>query len=91
MVLALAFLVGAKVANVSVPLLLKRLVDALDLKPGDPRALLVVPLGLLLGYGGAAPVDDAVHRAARDRVLPRPRFGAAQARRAARPSSTCTR
>ena len=49
---ALAFLVAAKVANVSVPILLKYLVDALDLKAGDPRALLVVPVGLLLAYGG---------------------------------------
>jgi ABC-type transport system involved in Fe-S cluster assembly fused permease/ATPase subunit len=48
---ALACLVGAKLANVGVPLVLKALVDALDLKPGDPRALLVVPVGLLLAYG----------------------------------------
>lgn len=51
-VLALAFLVGAKMANVGVPLLLKRLVDSLSLQPGDPRALLVVPIGLLIAYGG---------------------------------------
>ena len=50
--LALSFLVLAKVANVSVPVLLKYLIDALDLKPGDPRALLVVPIGLLLAYAG---------------------------------------
>ena len=50
-VLALAFLVAAKLANVGVPLLLKHLVDALALKPGDPRAVLVVPVGLLVGYG----------------------------------------
>jgi ATP-binding cassette subfamily B protein len=49
--LALAFMVGAKLANVSVPLLLKELVDSLSLKPGDPRAVLVVPLGLLIAYG----------------------------------------
>jgi ABC-type transport system involved in Fe-S cluster assembly fused permease/ATPase subunit len=49
--LALAFMVGAKVANVGVPLLLKDLVDAMALKPGDAAALLVVPLGLLLAYG----------------------------------------
>ena len=49
--IALAFLLGAKVANVSVPLLLKHLVDALSIKPGDPAALLVVPTALLLGYG----------------------------------------
>ena len=49
--LALACLVAAKLANVGVPLVLKALVDALDLKPGDPRALLVVPVSLILAYG----------------------------------------
>ena len=48
---ALAFLVAAKLANVGVPLVLKALVDALDLKPGDPRGALVVPVALLLAYG----------------------------------------
>lgn len=49
--LALAFMVGAKLSNVGVPLLLKHLIDSLDLKPGQPQALLVVPLGLLVAYG----------------------------------------
>jgi len=49
--LALSFMVGAKVANVGVPLLLKELVDDLTVKPGDPRAVLAVPAGLLLAYG----------------------------------------
>jgi ATP-binding cassette subfamily B protein len=49
--LALAFLIAAKVANIGVPLLLKSLVDALALQPGDARAVLVVPVALLLGYG----------------------------------------
>jgi ATP-binding cassette subfamily B protein len=48
---ALAFLVGAKVANVGVPVLLKKLVDALSFKPGDPAALLVLPIGLVVAYG----------------------------------------
>ncbi|HEY4665475.1 MAG TPA: ABC transporter ATP-binding protein/permease [Comamonas sp.] len=48
---ALLFMVGAKLANVGVPLLLKQLVDALDVKARDPAALLVVPVGLLLAYG----------------------------------------
>lgn len=48
---ALLFMVGAKLANVGVPLLLKQLVDALNVKPGDHAALLVVPVGLLLAYG----------------------------------------
>jgi len=48
---ALAFMVGAKLANVGVPMLLKELVDAMDIKPGDAAALLVVPVGLLFAYG----------------------------------------
>lgn len=48
---ALAFMVGAKVANVGVPLLLKNLVDSLTLKPGSAQAFLVVPVALLLAYG----------------------------------------
>ena len=49
--LALAFMVGAKVANVGVPLLLKNLVDRLAPTAGSPQALLAVPVGLLLAYG----------------------------------------
>jgi ATP-binding cassette subfamily B protein len=49
---ALAFMVGAKMANVSVPLLLKELVDTLNPKGGiDANALLVVPIALLVAYG----------------------------------------
>ena len=48
---ALTFMVGAKVANVSVPLLLKDLVDAMSFKPGDVQTVLVVPMALLLAYG----------------------------------------
>jgi ATP-binding cassette subfamily B protein len=50
--LALAFMVGAKLANVGVPLLLKQLVDTMNPKAGiGMQALMVVPLGLLLAYG----------------------------------------
>lgn len=48
---ALLFMVGAKLANVSVPLLLKDLVDAMSFKPNDPVQVLVVPVALLVGYG----------------------------------------
>jgi ABC-type transport system involved in Fe-S cluster assembly fused permease/ATPase subunit len=48
---ALSFMVGAKMANVGVPLLLKNLVDAMNFKPGDTQAVLVVPVALLLAYG----------------------------------------
>ncbi|MDQ1315609.1 MAG: ATP-binding cassette, subfamily heavy metal transporter, partial [Pseudomonadota bacterium] len=45
--LALALLIGAKLASVAVPLVLKEIIDALD----QPRPELVVPLALILGYG----------------------------------------
>ena len=48
---ALTFMVGAKLANVSVPLLLKDLIDAMTFKPNDPQAVLVVPVAMLLAYG----------------------------------------
>ncbi len=47
-ILAMAFLVFAKVANVGVPLVLKEIVDALD---AGHQSILVLPLILLLGYG----------------------------------------
>ncbi|HEY3046844.1 MAG TPA: ABC transporter ATP-binding protein/permease [Polaromonas sp.] len=50
-VAALSFMVGAKLANVGVPLLLKNLVDTMNLKTGDVQAVLVVPVALLLAYG----------------------------------------
>ena len=47
-VLAMVFLLLAKLAGVALPMLLKHLVDSLDVK-GD--ALLLLPMGLLLAYG----------------------------------------
>ena len=44
-------MVCAKLSNVGVPVLLKNLVDTMDMKPGNPAAVLVVPAGLLLAYG----------------------------------------
>ncbi|MFI4939627.1 MAG: ABCB family ABC transporter ATP-binding protein/permease [Burkholderiales bacterium] len=49
--LALIFLVGAKLANVGVPLVLKKLIDSLAITPAHPQAMLVLPLGLLVAYG----------------------------------------
>ncbi|PXW91219.1 ATP-binding cassette subfamily B protein [Nitrosomonas sp. Nm84] len=46
-ILALSLLVLAKLANVSVPLVLKEIVDALD----QPHAVLVLPVFLLISYG----------------------------------------
>jgi ATP-binding cassette, subfamily B, heavy metal transporter len=48
---ALTFMVGAKVANVGVPVLLKNLIDTMTPKPDMAQALLIVPIGLLLAYG----------------------------------------
>ncbi|MFN3750818.1 MAG: ABCB family ABC transporter ATP-binding protein/permease [Thiobacillus sp.] len=44
---AMALLVGAKLASVAVPLVLKDIIDALD----KPRPEMVLPLGLILAYG----------------------------------------
>jgi ABC-type transport system involved in Fe-S cluster assembly fused permease/ATPase subunit len=77
MAFALLFLVGAKVANVSVPLLLKRLVDALNIGVTDPRALLVLPIGLLLGYAGLR-LATSLFTELRELVFARATFGAAK-------------
>ena len=77
MAVALAFLVSAKVASVSVPILLKKLVDALNISITDPRALLVVPLGLLLGYAGLR-LAMTLFTELREIVFARATFGAAK-------------
>ncbi|MCM5570803.1 ABC transporter ATP-binding protein/permease [Burkholderiaceae bacterium FT117] len=48
---ALSCLVAAKFANVGVPLVLKEIVDSLDVQKDAARAALVVPAALLVGYG----------------------------------------
>ena len=48
---ALACLVAAKVTNLGIPILLKRLIDNLNVRIDSPEALLVVPAGLILAYG----------------------------------------
>ena len=74
---ALAFMVGAKLANVGVPLLLKNLVDTMTLKPGDPAALLVVPAALLLGYG-ALRLSTSLFTELRELVFAKATEGAAR-------------
>jgi ABC-type transport system involved in Fe-S cluster assembly fused permease/ATPase subunit len=74
---ALAFLIAAKVANLGVPLLLKELVDSLDLKAGDPRALMVVPAGLLLAYA-ALRLSTSVFTELRELVFAKATFGASR-------------
>ena len=49
--LALTCLIAAKVANLGIPILMKRLIDTLNIKTDSPQALLVVPVGLIVAYG----------------------------------------
>ena len=49
--MAMLCLVGAKMANVGVPLVLKQLIDQMNVTPTHPQAMLVLPLGVLAAYG----------------------------------------
>jgi len=51
MSLALVFLVSAKMANVGVPLILKKLIDSLTATTSQPQAVIALPLALLVAYG----------------------------------------
>lgn len=50
-ILALTLLVGAKLANIGVPVVLKHIVDSLTITAGNPAAIMVLPVSLLLAYG----------------------------------------
>ncbi|HWH74121.1 MAG TPA: ABC transporter ATP-binding protein/permease [Methylibium sp.] len=75
---ALSCLIAAKAANVGVPLLLKELVDAMSIPLGDPRAALVVPVGLLLAYG-ALRLSTSLFTELRDLVFAKATEGATRA------------
>jgi ATP-binding cassette subfamily B protein len=77
MAAALLFLVGAKMANVGVPLLLKTLVDAFAIPMTDPRAVLVVPIGLLLAYAGLR-LSTTVFTELREWIFAKATHGAAR-------------
>jgi ATP-binding cassette subfamily B protein len=62
--LAMSFLIAAKVANVGVPLLLKEVIDTLS----GPKALLTLPVFLLVGYG-ALRLSNALLGELRDAVF----------------------
>ena len=70
--LALGFLILAKVANVGVPLVLKDIVDSLD---AGEHSRLVLPLALLLIYG-ALRLTSSLFNELRDAVFARVRHGA---------------
>jgi len=74
---ALLFLVAAKVANLGVPLLLKTLVDSLNLPAGDARGLLVVPAGLLLAYA-ALRLSTSIFTELRELVFAKATHGASR-------------
>ncbi|PWW43719.1 ABCB family ABC transporter ATP-binding protein/permease [Melaminivora alkalimesophila] len=75
---AIAFMVAAKLSNVGVPLLLKKLIDAMTLPPGSTAALLVVPVGLLLAYG-ALRFGNSLFNELRELVFAKATHGAARA------------
>lgn len=49
--IALSCLVSAKVTNLGIPIVLKDLIDSLNINVNSPQALLVVPLGIIVAYG----------------------------------------
>ena len=49
--LALSLLVGAKLALVGVPLVLKKLVDSMTITASHPAAMVVLPISLIIAYG----------------------------------------
>jgi ATP-binding cassette subfamily B protein len=72
--LALGCLILAKVANVGVPLVLKALVDRLDIDPTD-NAILVLPAALLVAYG-ALRLSSSFFNELRDVLFTRVRYRA---------------
>jgi ATP-binding cassette subfamily B protein len=50
-IVALSCLVAAKFANLGIPILMKDLIDSLNVKVDSPQALLVVPVGIIVAYG----------------------------------------
>ncbi|TAL20080.1 MAG: ABC transporter ATP-binding protein/permease [Aquabacterium sp.] len=79
--LALAFMVGAKLANIGVPVLLKHLVDhmtpASSGRPSVEVALLVVPVGLIGAYG-ALRVSTTLFNELRELIFARASEGVAR-------------
>lgn len=49
--IALSCLIAAKVVNLGIPVVMKELIDSLDIQANSPQAILVVPLGIIVAYG----------------------------------------
>jgi len=75
--LALAFMVAAKLANVGVPVLLKDLVDSMNPATREAAAVLVVPIALLLAYG-ALRLSTSVFTELRELIFSKATEGAAR-------------
>ncbi len=69
--LAILLLVSAKVATVTIPMILKEIVDALDKSQG---AVLAIPLGFLLAYGGLR-AGSSIFKELQKLVFARVRYG----------------
>ena len=76
-IVALSLMVGAKVANVGVPLLLKDLVDSMTPQPGQLTAVLVVPVALLIAYA-ALRLSTTLFAELRDLIFAKATEGAAR-------------
>jgi len=76
-IVALSLMVGAKVANVGVPLLLKDLVDSMTQQPGQLAAVLVVPVALLIAYA-ALRLSTTLFAELRDLIFAKATEGAAR-------------
>jgi ATP-binding cassette subfamily B protein len=48
---AVLCLIAAKFTNLGVPIVLKDLIDAMNIKPSSLQSFLIVPAGLIVGYG----------------------------------------
>lgn len=71
--LAITCLILAKVANVGIPLLLKEIVDQLDINEKQP--LIILPLALLLAYGSLR-LTSSLFNELRDAIFAKVRHGA---------------
>ena len=49
--IALSCLIAAKVTNLGIPIVLKDLIDSLNINANSPQALLVAPIGIIVAYG----------------------------------------
>jgi len=50
-IIALSCLIAAKVANLGIPIVMKELIDSLNITATSPEALLIVPMGIIFAYG----------------------------------------